>query len=106
MRINLDEEVKTYLTDKHHNVLTVSADRECVGANCSEFIYPVIHFKQPPNRSSDQFDQFALDGLTVYFDKRLETVPEVTLKMEHRLLHTGIKIDGLPVLPEITHQKF
>jgi len=106
MKINLDEDVKSFLANKRHDVLTVMADRECVDANCSEFVYPVIRFKQPPGKNVDQFDQIGLDGLTVFFDKRLETVPEVTLKLEHHFLRDQIRIDGLPYRPEITHHKF
>lgn len=103
MKLNVEKDVAVFMNIRHHNTLTVSADQECVGANCSEFVYPVIHFRQPNTRESERFDRFEAEGVTVWFDKRLETVPEVTLKMEHHVLRDSIRVEGLPIRPEITH---
>ncbi len=103
MIINLEKDAKTFLSAKKHNVLTVLADRECVGANCTEFIYPVINYKQPEEKQSAEFDKFDVEGVTVWFDKRLETVPEVTLKLEHHMLRDRIRVEGLRTPPEMTH---
>ena len=106
MKINLEKDAKDYLNRKHHDIVTVSADQECVGANCSEFIYPVIHFKQPDAQTTNRFDRFDVEGLTIWFDKKLETVPEVTLKLEHHLLKDMLRVEGLPTPPIMTHIKF
>lgn len=106
MKINLEKDAKVFLNLKNHSNLTVSADRECVGANCSEFIYPVVHYQPPDPKQSEAFDRFDIEGLTVWFDKRLETVPEVTLKLEHHVLRDKIRVEGLPTPPEMTHIKF
>lgn len=103
MKINLDNEAKVYLNIKNHHTLTVSADRECVGANCTEFIYPVVNYQQPDAKRTADYDRFDVEGFTVFFEKRLETVPEVTLKLEHHILRDTIRIEGLPTPPEMTH---
>lgn len=105
MRINLDNEARIYLNMSHHDILTVSADRECVGANCSEFIYPVVNYRRPDEKSAERYDRFDLEGLTVFFDKQLETVPEVTLRLERHLLRDRIRVEGLPERPKMTHHK-
>lgn len=105
MKINLDDEARVYLNLTHHEVLTVSADRECVGANCSEFVYPVIHYYRPDEKTSEHYDRFDFDGLTVFFDKQLETVPEVTLRLERHFMRDKIRIQGLPEKPGMTHHK-
>jgi len=103
VRLNIDQEAKVFLNMKNHHSVTVSADRECVGANCTEFIYPVVDYKQPSEREVQKFDRFDVDGVTVWFDRVLETVPEVTLKLEHHVLRDKIRVDGLPTPPEVTH---
>jgi hypothetical protein len=105
MRITLESDARNYLSRKHHDVITVNADQECFGAQCSEFIYPVIRYTKPDAKSTERYDRFDLDGITVWFDKQLETVPEVTLKLEHHMLRDRILVDGLPVHPEVTHIK-
>lgn len=103
MRINIDNDAKVYLDLRNHHKVTVSADRECVGANCSEYVYPVVNYREPPEKETQKFDRFDIEGVTVWFDKTLETVPEVTLKLEHHTLRDKIRVEGLPTPPEVTH---
>jgi len=103
VRLNIDKDTKVFLNVKNHNTVTVSADRECVGANCEEYIYPVVHYRPPDEKEFQKFDRFDVDGVTVWFDRKLETVPEVTLKLEHHVLRDKIRVDGLPTPPEVTH---
>lgn len=103
MRLNIDQDTKRFLDLKNHHTVTVSADRECVGANCSEFIYPVVNYRQPSDRETTKFDRFDVEGVTVWFDRALETVPEVTLRLERHMMRDKIRVDGLPNPPEMTH---
>lgn len=103
MRLTIDHDAKVFLNLKNHHQVTVSADRECVGANCTEFIYPVVDYKEPHDKESQRFDRFDVEGVTVWFDKALETVPEVTLKLERHVVRDKIRVEGLPTPPEMTH---
>lgn len=99
MRINLDEDVRNYMVRKHRDTITVKADRFCVETTCSDAIYPLVDMRKPKDPNPERYDQFSVDGLTIYFDRRLETPQEVTLKLDHRFLHNEIVVDGLPERP-------
>lgn len=106
MRVQIQPEVKTFMERNDYSVIKVTADRECVGANCSEvFRYPMIDYKAPKFENLEAYDTFNVDGVTVYFEKSLEIVPEVTFVREHHLLKDKIRLEGLPVPPNVTHNK-
>lgn len=106
MRVQIQPEVKTFMERNDHNVLKVTADRECVGANCSEvYRYPMIDYKAPKAERIEAYDTFNVDGITVYFEKSLEIVPEVTFVREHHFFRDKIRLEGLPVPPNVTHSK-
>jgi hypothetical protein len=106
MRIHIEPEARTLLKSENHSVITVKADHECVGANCSEsFTYPVITFKVPDVNEDWKYERFSVDGVTVFFDKTLETVPEVAIAREPHILKDRITLKGLDVPPPVTHIK-
>lgn len=106
MRIQIQPEAKAFLEAANHTIITVHADHECVGANCSEaFTYPVLSFKLPEVGVNEDYDIFEVDGVTIFFEKALETVPEVTFVREHHLFKDRIRVDGFPAVPPITHAK-
>ncbi len=106
MRIHIEPEAKSLLDQEKHTVITVKADRECVGANCSEaFTYPIITFKIPDVEEDWKFDRFTIDDVTIFFDKTLETVPEVAIAREPHMLKDRIMIKGLDIPPPVTHIK-
>ena len=106
MKIQIQPEVKEFLNAHNYGIMTVTADRECVGANCSDaFTYPVIRYKLPENGIDERFDVFEVDGVTVVFEKKLETVPEIRFVKEHHLLRDSIRIEGLQTPPRVTHNK-
>lgn len=106
MRIQIQPEARAFLEEQNHMLITVSRDHECVGANCSEaYTYPIISFKLPEVGVDENYDIFDVDGVTVFFEKTLETVPEVTLVKEHHLFKDSIKLEGLKTPPPITHIK-
>jgi hypothetical protein len=106
MRIQMQPEVKEFMNAHEQAIITVRSDHECVGANCSEaFTYPVISFKVPEMGVVETYDIFEIDGITVFFEKKLETVPEVTLVKEHHFLKDRIRVEGFPTPPPITHMK-
>ncbi len=106
MKVQIQPEVRTLLEKNDYAVIKVSADRECVGANCSTaYEYPRIDFKAPKFERIEDYDTFNVDGVTVYFEKALEVVPEVTFVREHHLLRDKIRIEGLPTPSNVTHHK-
>lgn len=106
MKVNIHPEAKKFVQSQDYGVITVSADRECVGANCSSaFTHVHIGHKVPDEEKLDQYEIFEVDGISVFFDKSIETVPEVTIVKEHHLLKDLLRVDGLPVPPPITHNK-
>lgn len=106
MRVQIQPEVRTLMARNDYSVIKVSADRECVGANCSTvFEYPRIDFKAPKFEKIEDYDTFNVDGITVYFEKELEVVPEVTFVREHHFMKDKIRLEGLPTPPSITHNK-
>jgi hypothetical protein len=106
MKVNLQKEAREFLNAHEHYIVTIKVDHECVGANCStNFSYPVVTYKMPDFERIDDYERFDMDELTIYFDKKLETVPEITLKLEHHILKNTIKVEGLPEPPPITHSK-
>ncbi len=94
MNINLDKDVRNFLDHKSCNTLTVSASRRCKDDKCSEFFDHVVRCKQPDSKRTEAFDKFDVDGLTVWYEKNLETVPVVTLRLEHHLLGDKIRVAG------------
>jgi len=43
MNIQIRPEAKALIEKEHHHWITLHADRECVGANCSEsYVYPLL----------------------------------------------------------------
>lgn len=94
MKISLDKEAKDFLDHKKCNTLTVSASRECKGEKCSEFSDPVVKCREPDPKRLESFDRFDVDGTTVWYEKKLETVPVVTLRLERRMLRDRIRVAG------------
>ncbi len=106
MRVQIQPEAKEFLDAQEHAIITVSADHECVGANCSEaFTYPVLSFKLPEVGMNEDYDIIEVDGITVFFEKALEVVPEVTFVREHHMFKDKIRLEGFPTPPPITHNK-
>lgn len=102
----MHSDVLSYLDYHDYTVITVTADHECVGTNCSDaYSYPIIHFKAPDPNHLDKYDQYEVNHITVYFDKVLETAPEVTFIRIHHLIHDKIEIEGLHLPPRVTHNK-
>mgnify|MGYP004702748095 CR=1 FL=1 len=96
MRLNIEPDARTLLNRDNHSVITVESDQECVDNTCSEMVnYPVITFKTPDVSEEWKYEMFSVDGVTVYFDKTLETVPEVTIARESHLIKDKIMLKGL-----------
>ncbi len=94
MKINLDTDTRIYLDHKNCKTLTISASRDCKGDDCSEFYDHIVKCSQPDPKRAESFDRFDVDGLTVWFDKNLETVPVITLRLEHHILGDKIRVAG------------
>jgi hypothetical protein len=107
MRIQIQPEAKELLEKERHSLITLRADRECVGANCSEtYMYPVISFKLPEESDERHFDRFEVDGVTVFVERELETMPEVNIVREHHILKDRLIATTQHEAPIMTHFKF
>ena len=96
MRLNIEPDARTMLIKDNHSVITVKADQECADVNCVDMVnHPVITFNVPDEKEGWKYEMFSIDGVTVYFDKSLETVPEVTIAREPRMLQDKLTIRGL-----------
>ena len=106
MRIQIQPEAKELLEKEKHSLITLRADHECVGANCSEtYTYPVISFKLPEESDERQFERFDVDGVTVFVEKTLEMMPEVNIVREHHILRDRLVATTQHEAPVMTHIK-
>lgn len=94
MVINLDTDAKTFLDQKNCSTVTVSANRDCYNDDCSEFYDFIVECGQPDSKQEESFDRLDTDGLTVWFDKNLEKVPVVTLRLERHILGDKLRVAG------------
>lgn len=106
MKIQIQPEAKELLERDNHNMITLRADHECVGANCSEaYVYPVIGFKMPDGHDANRFDPFEVEGVTVYVERELESLPEVNIMLEHHILKDRLVATTEHEAPTMTHFK-
>ncbi len=94
MKINLDTDTKAFLNHKNCSIVTVSANRDCNNDDCSDFYDFIVTCNQNGFKQEEGFDRFETDGVTVWFDKNLEKVPVVTLRMERHILGDKIRVAG------------
>ena len=106
MKIQIQPEAKELLERDNHNMITLRADHECVGANCSEaYVYPVVGLKMPDGHDANRFDQFEVSGVTVYVERELESLPEVNIMLEHHILKDRLIATTEHEAPTMTHFK-
>ena len=106
MNIQIRPEAKALIEKEHHHWITLHADRECVGANCSEsYVYPILGFNKPAESDADRFDVFQVSSVTVFVERELETLPEIDIGLEHHLLKSRITASVPHEAPIMTHIK-
>ncbi|MCA0385990.1 MAG: hypothetical protein LCH34_10370 [Firmicutes bacterium] len=106
MNIQIRPEAKALIEREHHQWITLHADRECVGANCSEsYLHPMLGFHKPTESEAERFDVFQVSGVTVFVDRELEILPEVDIDVKHHMLKDVVIATTRHEAPIMTHIK-
>ena len=94
MNIQIDEKVKSFLKKKEKNTLTVElqvSDSCCIPASL-----PHVVMEEPKDR--EKYDQFEVEGFTVYVYKGAVVKNRLRLVLSNYILFKEIEIEGIQIL--------
>lgn len=94
MNIQIDEDVKNYLAQKHAQCITVKTVESKGG--CGIPVEPQLEFKVPI--TLEHFDYFEVDGIDVYIKKGISVNEKLHFKLSNILGLKSINISGISFL--------
>jgi hypothetical protein len=104
INIEIKSGVKKYLNEKNLKDIYIEMDNR--GGCCSGPVFvPTVKLGKP--EGSDLYDIFEVDGITVYFPKKMdnEETNNITIKLRNILGHKSLVVNGILAYKENAWKK-